>query len=916
MRPSLVFLSMLLLVPALAGALYSLGLRYLVENIDQRRPELVAALEKYLQRPLQVEELQGNGRIRHPRLTARNLRIEDEHFLFTARELRLNISPWSSLLHLAPRLSRLDTRNCSLTLRLPYLMPSPDRGDFLRQSLSRLVSAIDALHIRDCRVSLQVPGKSAQEYELALVRIRRHRGYHEFALDAHTGQQSLHTQGRLEYRHDTLQKAAVYAQFPLAETLPTLHETGLLQLTGDLQFEDAHGSFWWHYRAGAPQALQAQLVAARARVPGRQDSVLLQDLKTELRAEVHDTSDWQVFFPRLQFLLAERDISLAGELQRNRGKWRAGIDAIALQDALHALQTFQLLPPPLLRAVDGLQPSAHLHELQIEAPLSGPGSSWQLRAQVEDLRFSPWRALPGGATLDGSLHMRGYEGEFAFQGEDFDFHLPALYPPRRYRQVSGILSWKQGDRQWLFDTQNLDILSTSGHFIEAQIGLTLPAPGAGSPEIDLLMYAPQLDFATALAHVPEVVLRPLPEWLYRQDHGGSVTEAQLRIRGPLRRELRSQLRIDLDTEFEGLSLQLPMSLQLQQVEGGARLANNKLQLQLLFANSLLGGQAWHEGTAEVRVEKSNFEIQLGSAGAAGTIRGDGQNIAAELEYLHLPQMQFTGWGGGGTVPVSTKIERLSLGGNPLGSELSFSLFKDGDHAGVRSLDGEYRGIGIIDGTLYWETERDLSHFEGVLSFCDLEELLEAYNCPDERQRRNNRMVANLVWPGGFTEFAIEKSVGELRANLNEGHFLQLGNVPAQKFFQLLNLDSLLRRLQPSISALSAEGMGYERIHGGIFLQNGVLQIEKEGLVVESNNGKFRLLGTLDMLQRRLDGELDVTLPVAQNLPWYSLLLGGTPAGAAALWVTNRIFEDQIEKVFTVSYRVQGTAESINFQIKE
>ena len=60
-----------------------------------------------------------------------------------------------------------------------------------------------------------------------------------------------------------------------------------------------------------------------------------------------------------------------------------------------------------------------------------------------------------------------------------------------------------------------------------------------------------------------------------------------------------------------------------------------------------------------------------------------------------------------------------------------------------------------------------------------------------------------------------------------------------------------------------------------------------------------------MKPRTLDGELVVTLPVANNLPWVAALTAGLPV-AAGVFVLSKLFENQVNRLTSLVYRTSGS----------
>ena len=55
----------------------------------------------------------------------------------------------------------------------------------------------------------------------------------------------------------------------------------------------------------------------------------------------------------------------------------------------------------------------------------------------------------------------------------------------------------------------------------------------------------------------------------------------------------------------------------------------------------------------------------------------------------------------------------------------------------------------------------------------------------------------------------------------------------------------------------------------------------------------------------LDGELVVTLPLVENIPWVAALAGGLPV-AAGTYLLSKVFEDQVNQLSSGVYSVSGS----------
>jgi hypothetical protein len=76
------------------------------------------------------------------------------------------------------------------------------------------------------------------------------------------------------------------------------------------------------------------------------------------------------------------------------------------------------------------------------------------------------------------------------------------------------------------------------------------------------------------------------------------------------------------------------------------------------------------------------------------------------------------------------------------------------------------------------------------------------------------------------------------------------------------------------------------------------------LEIDGAASAFVFNGTRALDSGEIDGELVVTLPVANNLPWVAALAGG-PAVAAGVFVVSKVFEKQVNRMSSAVYQVSG-----------
>ena len=106
----------------------------------------------------------------------------------------------------------------------------------------------------------------------------------------------------------------------------------------------------------------------------------------------------------------------------------------------------------------------------------------------------------------------------------------------------------------------------------------------------------------------------------------------------------------------------------------------------------------------------------------------------------------------------------------------------------------------------------------------------------------------------------------------------------------------------NVNQLFDSGLTFDRANGDIAFDQGVLSVN--GFSVRNSGGSLNLVGALDTNRETIDGELSVTLPLVDNIPWVAALAGGLPVAAGA-YLASKIFEDQVNRLSSGVYEVTG-----------
>ena len=254
--------------------------------------------------------------------------------------------------------------------------------------------------------------------------------------------------------------------------------------------------------------------------------------------------------------------------------------------------------------------------------------------------------------------------------------------------------------------------------------------------------------------------------------------------------------------------------------------------------------------------------------------------------------------------LDLSIDKLYRGDDLYGSA-SLKLRPTARGVTASDIDLDFKGL-RIDGGGGWEGEpgSTSSWYKGRLDGKNLADVLKAWGFAPTVTSRDFRLDVDGRWPGSPASVSLKRFSGSMDAALRTGQFVEVeGSAQALRVFGLLNFNSIGRRLRLDFSDLFDKGLAYDRVKGLLVASNGVY-VTREPIAVTGPSSNFELDGTLDLVRDRVDANLQVSLPVTNNLPLAALIVGA-PAVGGALFLVDRLIGDRVSRFASVHYRVEG-----------
>ncbi|MFB1631614.1 YhdP family protein [Pseudomonas sp. AP-1] len=284
-------------------------------------------------------------------------------------------------------------------------------------------------------------------------------------------------------------------------------------------------------------------------------------------------------------------------------------------------------------------------------------------------------------------------------------------------------------------------------------------------------------------------------------------------------------------------------------------------------------------------------LRLPAADPAQVQAEDGPDPLATFDPRKVPALDLT-------------IDKLYRGDDFYGNA-AVKLRPTARGVSASDIDLDFKGL-RIDGSGGWEglPGASSSWYKGRLDGKNLADVLKAWGFAPTVTSRDFRLDVDGRWPGSPAWVGLKRFSGSMDAALRTGQFVEVeGSAQALRVFGLLNFNSIGRRLRLDFSDLFDKGLAYDRVKGLLVASDGVY-VTREPITVTGPSSNFELDGTLDMVRDRVDANLQVTLPVTNNLPLAALIVGA-PAVGGALFLVDRLIGDRVSRFASVHYRVEG-----------
>ena len=255
--------------------------------------------------------------------------------------------------------------------------------------------------------------------------------------------------------------------------------------------------------------------------------------------------------------------------------------------------------------------------------------------------------------------------------------------------------------------------------------------------------------------------------------------------------------------------------------------------------------------------------------------------------------------------MTVSVDQLYIDEQPYG-DWQLSISREGSRVRVDPVSTKLRK-GDFKGSLVWLDAGEDSDVTLLISAdgADLSELTGKFSSEAFVSSKKYKINVALDWKGHPFYFDRQSVAGRISFSAEDGNFNKVDELPAfLKFLGVFNAGALTRRLSLDFSDMYQPGLTYDDFSGELSLGNGILKTTSP-ISIDSPSAILSLAGKANIVEETLDETLTATFPLTGALP-IAGLLWGTPQLAGLLYITDKLIGDQLSKVTSVQYKVEGS----------
>lgn len=253
--------------------------------------------------------------------------------------------------------------------------------------------------------------------------------------------------------------------------------------------------------------------------------------------------------------------------------------------------------------------------------------------------------------------------------------------------------------------------------------------------------------------------------------------------------------------------------------------------------------------------------------------------------------------------INGRIDSVKLGEAELGKfTIRSSRVEQGIVFDAFSLEGDLMAFSGKGKWHQWSKIPKVD-MEGELQVPSLEKFLTQLGYDQLIRNGEARVSGYVSWPGGLADFSTQNAQGKISLSVKNGTYLEGQPGTAGRLLGLLNMNALARRISLDFTDVSRRGYEFDSIKGDFRINEG--NANTDNLRIRAPSTKILLKGRTGLVAEDFDQRVTVIPEVSATLPLAGAAVAG-PAGAAVVWVGQRLIGERINQMTAFGYTVKGS----------
>ena len=231
--------------------------------------------------------------------------------------------------------------------------------------------------------------------------------------------------------------------------------------------------------------------------------------------------------------------------------------------------------------------------------------------------------------------------------------------------------------------------------------------------------------------------------------------------------------------------------------------------------------------------------------------------------------------------IDLAIKQMYINSKPFGH---WSMVVEPDNAGqltMKNIQGRFENF-TMKGEAGWRLlNNSADSFMNIsLEGGSLGSLLGHFGYDGVVESESTSMQSDFSWSGYPWDFETNRLNGSFTMLLKKGRVIETGESSnILRLFGILNLNTVVRRLQLNFTDLVKAGVAFDRIKANYLLNSGIAY-SQEPLSMDGPSANVNLQGSINIAEQTLDSQMDVVLPLTSNVPIAAVLLGAPQIAGA------------------------------------